>query len=131
MSSQRGNVDTSPATTATRPWVALLDADDADHAVAVVQEIAAALTSPETFADERRSGASPADGKAGVALFFAAIGEALGDSAAMTVADELLDLAIDEISNADHMETGLYGGTLGLAWTLSRLEGLLVEPDGS
>lgn len=126
MSNERGYA--GPAR-GTRPWVALLDGADADHALSVVQEIAAALTSPETFADVRSSGASPADGKAGVALFFAAVGEALGDTAAMTVADELLDLAIDEVSNADRIETGLYGGTLGLAWTLSRLQGVLVEPD--
>ena len=130
MSNQRGHVGSDP-TNATQPWVALLDGVDAEDAVAVVKEIAAALTSPETFAEVRSSGASPADGKGGVALFFAAIGEALEDRAAMAVADELLDLAIDEISNADQMETGLYGGTLGLAWTLSRLQGVLVEPDDS
>jgi lantibiotic modifying enzyme len=110
-------------------WAPLLDGALADRAVAAAVDIGRAMAAPDAPRDIWSADASVAQGKAGIALFYALLGEVTGDAASTATADALLDAAIDEVAAVDRIEPALYTGTVGLGWVLSRLEGSLVEPD--
>lgn len=95
-------------------WRQILDGDLAARALAAASDIADALTS-------RYDDASLGRGKAGIAVFHAAFGDAFGRPDATERAVALLDEAIDDVASAARMDASIYGTIVGVAWAASRV----------
>jgi lantibiotic modifying enzyme len=108
-------------------WSPLLTGAAADEARTVVREIANALAGPEAGEDPQYDSASLSRGTAGVAMFYAAAAEVLGDEA-RTTALALCDRTIDAASDQP-LDPMLYSGIVGVGWALSVVERRLEEPD--
>jgi len=121
-------------------WRPLLPDDLAARALADAEEIAAeiaadlgrALTSatdrPEPLPLNRTRFAL-AGGLAGQALFFAYLDRARPDQGYDETAVELIELAFDDLINAD-ATPGLYSGFAGAAWVVEHLRGGLIDAEG-
>lgn len=93
------SVELVPPAVRTGRWKPLLEGADAERALAAVRDIAAALSGD---LDRVASlGAWAAGGGAGIALFFTALGEVTGDTAATETALTLVDRVIDQVGEAD------------------------------
>lgn len=138
MSDPSGPYDTpTPASARRAPWRPLLTGARAERARTTIQEIAAALTDVarnvpgETLGGPTRtplSFPSIGGGLAGVSLFFAYLNEVEPDRGHDDTAVELLDRAIDSVSEIPS-PPWLYGGFPGVAWVGEHLQGRLFETD--
>lgn len=110
----------------------LLTGEQADRARDAIRDIAAALRDPavnDVDADLREP--SLGRGSAGLALFFHELFRTSGEEADEQTAYAFLDAALERA--ADESPTALlYSGTVGVAWTLARIDGVSedeTEPD--
>jgi lantibiotic modifying enzyme len=94
--------------------------------MSAVLDIADAL---RPFSTENKADASLAGGSAGLAVFFAALGEISGDDRDNDTALRFLDVAAGAVARQDFFDPGLYTGPVGVAWAFSALEGRLLAPD--
>jgi len=109
------------------PWRPLLTGPAADRALAIVDEIAAAIRGGlPPSASAFRQGSSLAGGDAGLALFFSYLDQVRPDQGYDDTAMELLERAIEATAES-HSQPALYGGFSGVAWTLEHLRGRLFE----
>lgn len=120
-------------------WRPILDGELAEQASVVIGEIADALRQEATATPDdkpdladatNRSLSHPAlgGGLSGVSLFFAYLHEARPGEGYDDLAADLLDRAIDRVS--EHPSPPwLYGGFPGVAWVGEHLLGRLFEPD--
>lgn len=69
---------------------------------------------------------SVAEGRCGVALFFAYLGRALGDADASAFAARLVEEALDAAAGQAVLEN-LFTGLAGVAWTLAHVDGWLFD----
>ncbi|MFL6260987.1 MAG: lanthionine synthetase C family protein [Thermoanaerobaculia bacterium] len=115
-------------------WSPILLPETADHALRVVEEIAADV---RRSAGERppgepswlRRGPSLAGGDAGEAYFFTYLDQVRPGEGYDDLAMALLERAI-EATGSLQAPPGLYSGFSGVAWTLEHLRGRLFEDDG-
>ena len=110
-------------------WQAILPPPLAAQALAVAEEIAAAL-SPFRTAPGRRPEAevSLAHGRTGAALFFAYLDRALPERGYGERALELLDESLEKLGSSA-VGTSLYGGFSGVAWVVEHFRGWLIDDD--
>ncbi len=71
---------------------------------------------------------SLADSSAGVALFFAYLAQTTQDETQTATALDFLTQTVDGVA-AHPLPHSLFAGLAGIAWTLTHLQGRLVEPD--
>jgi len=117
-------------------WRALLADDLAARALADAEELAADLRLSLTSATDRpeplplnRTRFALAGGLAGQALFFAYLDRARPGQGYDETAVELIELAFDDLSDAD-ATPGLYTGFAGAAWVVEHLRGDLIDTEG-
>jgi lantibiotic modifying enzyme len=108
-------------------WTPLLDGTQRERALHVVGAIAAelrarfdssAVTEPEAW--------SLAEGRSGVALFFAYTGTGLGDDGAHAFAAQLVEESLEAAAGVAPLHH-LFEGFAGVAWTLAHLDGWLLD----
>ncbi|HEX9942700.1 MAG TPA: lanthionine synthetase C family protein [Thermoanaerobaculia bacterium] len=115
-------------------WRPILEGPAAEHALRVVEEIAADLREglARPAADDAdpgfRRGPSLAGGDAGLALFYSYLDRVRPGQGCDDTAMELLERAI-EATGEVHAPPSLYGGFSGVAWALEHLRGRLFEDD--
>jgi lantibiotic modifying enzyme len=111
----------------TTTWQPILLGSEAAEALAVVDEIAAALRAMPTDALAAAAGPSLSQGTSGLALFFAELGEATDDAASLDHALALVDSAIETAARHVAGSTSLYGGAVGVGWVIELLAGRLFD----
>jgi len=109
-------------------WTPILDGCQRDRALEVVTGIADTLLQRFSLnacvrADEAWSAA---EGRSGVALFFAYYGRALRKPDALAVAARLVEEAF-EAATGVATTYHLFGGLAGVAWTLAHVDGWLLD----
>lgn len=132
-----------------RPWQPLLTGEAADEAIAIAEEIAAALPTPPPAAAAPRApaaaGSSPpdavagdepaerdpslADGSAGIAVFLAHLDAVHPGRGHAEQAMAHLDLAFDGLRRSP-APPWLFAGVAGVAWAYEHLRGRLAAADG-
>ncbi len=115
-------------------WSPILSPEAADHALRVVEEIAAdvrksAEEQPTDLPTWLRRGPSLAGGDAGETYFFAYLDQVRPGQGYDDLAMTLLERSI-EATGSLQSPPGLYSGFSGVAWTLEHLRGRLFEDDG-
>jgi lantibiotic biosynthesis protein len=109
-------------------WTPLLGPSERERALTVVRAIASALRAGFAVpADVPSTEAwALADGRSGVALFFAYLGRACGDDHAQAFAARLVEQSL-EAATGQAVLHHLYQGFAGVAWTLAHVDGWLFE----
>lgn len=100
-------------------WSPLVDGETAAQALAAAEAIARDLSSDPTWA----AGPGLNRGKAGQALFFAYLEQALGDIEAGERAESLVEMAIVDLAGQSAPAASLYHGFVGVAWVVEHLGG--------
>lgn len=114
-----------------RAWRPVLVGGDAESAVAVVGQIADAMAAHLREAPNGPAGL--AGGAAGVALFYAYLSRATGESSHSELAAQFADLAIEAADRLDAADgphvRSLAVGLPGIAWAMEHLRGRLWAAD--
>jgi hypothetical protein len=105
----------------TPAWRPLLAGREARRAVAVAQEIAAALRGAPP------AGSAGLTGEAGIALLYAYLDRALPGRGHGDVALELLGREMERMAEPG-VAPGLFAGFAGVAWAIEHLTGHLIDP---
>ena len=104
-------------------WSVVLDGAKRDRALAIVQAIASDLRvrfDGSSTLDEHDAW-SLALGRAGVALFFAYLAEALGDTEARSMAGRLIEDSLEAAVGAAPVDR-LFAGFAGVGWVLAHVD---------
>jgi len=116
-----GAVASSPSSEPREPsgpsWAPILSGADAVRAGAAIDAIAHDLRA----LDPLSLGPTLSSGAAGVALFFACLGEARADEAALADAERWLDAALERWGALASRPGSLFAGTTGVAWAVIQL----------
>lgn len=106
-------------------WRPLLDGELAAEAWQAVREVAEALREPSAAA-----AADPtlASGSAGIALFHTYLAQALSEDAWADAAANHFDRMVEAVPSAP-LRPGLFGGLVGIGWTIEHLRGRLFAAD--
>jgi lantibiotic biosynthesis protein len=109
-------------------WIPILGDNDRERALAIVRGIADDLrahfsvpldvSTPEAW--------SLAQGRSGVALFFAYLGRALGDDDSRAFASRLVEESLDAAAGQAALQY-LFQGLTGVAWTVAHVDGWLFD----
>ena len=109
-------------------WRPLLEGADAEHAWAVIHDIAEAMR-PQGESIDPAADPGMATGTAGLALFYAYLGAETGNEEWTGLADRLIEHSIDALSELP-LIPDFYSGFTGIAWAINLLQGMLFdEPD--
>jgi hypothetical protein len=109
-------------------WAPVLGPTQRETALAIVRAIADDLRAHFTVPAHVTPSESwsLAEGRAGVALFFAYLGRALGDEHASAFAARLVEQALEAAAGRVVLEN-LFSGFGGVAWTLAHFDGWLFD----
>jgi hypothetical protein len=112
-------------------WTPILDGARRERALDIAGDIAADLRIhfDGLAAVAGREAWSLAQGRSGVALFFAYLGEALSDDTALATAARLAEEALQGAAGVAPMAR-FFEGFAGVAWTLAHFDGWLFELEG-
>lgn len=104
-------------------WNPVLSGPSAEAAWKAVREVSNALEQVEDWTEH---GGSLSRGAIGAAILFGYLARATGDERALSISRHLQDVAGDLLAQS-RIESGLYGGFIGIGWAASHLRDLL-EP---
>src|SRR5215469_1621600 len=115
----------TPSASDLRSWVPLLELGQAQTALALINEIAAALAADLKEGKNASMAHELAEGAAGIAVFFAYVHAAGLSATAREIAFQYLDIGAEALAGQP-MEPSLYVGFTGIAWAVQHVNDLLL-----